>query len=184
MSRQFEPQRGGYHVSTTIAIVVAVIAIGMSGWSIYVSYHQPQMFAPVGQSVTRSSPNVWETLTQKEVDALTAELKKPELTKGPVSIFCSDSNCDDLALDFDNAFESAGWSSGIERPLSDTNVGINVARICGKDSCDPRGGILQAAIVRATDGKIVPGLVTMQGDPGRLAVILSRKFEHAQRERN
>jgi hypothetical protein len=52
---------------------------------------------------------VWPELTQAQVDALTAAVKG---NKGKVTIFCiDDAKCGDIALNLDNAFESAHWES-------------------------------------------------------------------------
>jgi hypothetical protein len=117
------------------------------------------------KTVWVARPHVWEGLSQPEVDALTQALAGIE--KHPVAIFCQH-GCDDLALDFDNAFESAHWESGIEHPLIDDNVGLNVAPI------SEAGAALAHAIAQATHGRLTPRLIDAQiGD--RLAVVISRK---------
>jgi len=56
----------------------------------------------------------WAEMSQKEIDDLTATLKMVEKTRGaPVTIVCKDPMCEDLALNLDNAFESARWKSEI-----------------------------------------------------------------------
>jgi hypothetical protein len=56
----------------------------------------------------------WPEMTQKEIDDLTATLKAVAKTRGaPVAIVCKDPMCEDLALNLDNAFESARWKSEI-----------------------------------------------------------------------
>jgi hypothetical protein len=136
----------------------------------------------------RSAPvnraQIWEGLSQDEIDGLTASLAK--VPKHPVAIFCSHL-CDGLALDFDNAFESAHWDSGIERPLIDTNAGINVccvapakdsddeATVATKDAHNEDVQALAAAIGRATAHRLEPGLIEGRIDGDRLAVVISRK---------
>ncbi len=114
----------------------------------------------------RVSPNTWEELTQAQVDALTALLKK--MPPRDVAIFCL-RGCDDLALSFDNAFESAHWKSGIEAPLMDDTVGVAI----GPDDADGRA--LRTAIHEATRGAINPRMVDARLLEGRLALVLGRK---------
>jgi hypothetical protein len=123
---------------------------------------------PVVISTTgKQMPNAWGELSQQEVDALTSILAK--LPAREVAIFCGSRDCEDMALDFDNAFESAHWISGIERPLVDTNAGINV----GPD--DDAGRSLAAAIESATNGRIKPGLIEARLIGDRMALVISRK---------
>lgn len=70
---------------------------------------------------------VWPGLEQKQVDALTAAVKGMKFEQGIV-IFCADdSRCGDLALDFDNAFESAKLKSSIEKPFIDNTTGLGAS---------------------------------------------------------
>lgn len=126
----------------------------------------PPKPAPIVSASGKVLPNAWGELSQAEIDSLTKVLAtmKPR----EVAIFCADRNCDDMALDFDNAFESAHWVSGIERPLVDTNSGINV----GPDDAD--GILLAAAIESATNGRIKPGLIPSHLIGNRLALVISR----------
>lgn len=56
----------------------------------------------------------WAEMSQKEIDDLTSTLKAVAKTRGaPVMIVCKDPMCEDLALNLDNAFESARWKSEI-----------------------------------------------------------------------
>jgi hypothetical protein len=117
----------------------------------------------------KPNPNAWGELSQVEVDALTMILKSMP-TKYEVGIFCATKDCEDLALDFDNAFESAHWKSGVERPLMDSNFGINVG------PPDAAGKALANAIDKATAGRIKPGLLPAQilGE-NRLVLVISKK---------
>lgn len=54
----------------------------------------------------------WPAMTQKEIDGLTAMLKAVK-NPAPVQIVCKDPACEDLALNLDNAFESAKWKSNV-----------------------------------------------------------------------
>lgn len=71
--------------------------------------------APAGPvspaKAARLAKTVWPELEQAKIDALTARLKdKP----GQVTIFClEDSKCGDLALNLENAFESAHWTTSV-----------------------------------------------------------------------
>lgn len=120
----------------------------------------------VSPPVHRVSPSTWEGLSQSEVDALTEVLKG--LQPHDVAIFCSH-GCDDLALDFDNAFESAHWRSGIERPLLDDNIGLSI----GPNNED--GLALRAAIFGATAGRLDPKMIDAKLLEGHLALVISRK---------
>ncbi len=77
-----------------------------------------QPAAPAQISAARAKHNaavVWPELSQAQVDALTVELKK--LGEGrPLMIFCADdSRCGDIALNIDNAAETAHWKSEVKR---------------------------------------------------------------------
>ncbi len=55
---------------------------------------------------------VWPALSQREVDDITARAKAQG--KGAVNIFCyNEAKCADLALAFENAFESARWTVAV-----------------------------------------------------------------------
>lgn len=120
-------------------------------------------------SIKARSPKAWDGLDQFEVDGLTRLLKLKSIEKREVAIFCAhDAECGEIALDFENALESANWECGIERPITDTNVGINVApnSVAGRE--------LAAAINAATSMRYKVGLVDADiGD--RLAIIISKK---------
>lgn len=146
------------------AAIAAIVAGGATLGINTMSKPTPPQIVVSQAGVARAG--AWEDLTQQEVDALTAELKK--MKPQQVAIFCS-SLCDGLALDFDNAFESAKWQSGIERPLTDTNTGINVA------PNDAEGKALAAAIKSATNGRLSPGLLDAAIIGNRLALVISRK---------
>lgn len=55
---------------------------------------------------------VWPEMKQAEVDALTVRLGLIGRDK-PVTIYCINERCEDLALNLDNAFESAHWKSEV-----------------------------------------------------------------------
>lgn len=143
--------------------VATALAVGAVSGINYVT-RQPQVITQTGK------PNVgaWGELTQKEVEALTVLLAN--MPKSKVGIFCATKDCEDLALDFDNAFESAKWESGIERPLMDTNAGIHVG------PPNDKGKALADAIKKATNGRIAPEMLAAQiiGED-RLVLVISRK---------
>jgi hypothetical protein len=73
----------------------------------------------------------WPEMTQQEVDDLTARLKK--IGEGrPVTIYCINARCEDLALNLDNAFESARWKSEV---LNGVMIPPGIA-CSSKDVCD------------------------------------------------
>lgn len=147
-------------IAATVAIVTAcTISVG----TISVMQKPRQLLMT---NTGKQMPDAWGELSQPEIDALTATLKgiKPK----EVAIFCASRNCDDMALDFDNAFESAHWVSGIERPLVDSNTGVSV----GPD--DEDGRTLAAAIESATKGRIKPNVVASHLIGGRMAIIISK----------
>lgn len=117
-------------------------------------------------AIHKASPSTWEGLEQFEIDSLTHVLQG--LPPHDVAIFCSH-GCDDLALDFDNALESAHWRSRVERPLLDDNAGLSV----GPDNED--GRMLRNAIFAATHGRLDPKMIDAKLLEGRLALVISRK---------
>lgn len=76
----------------------------------------------------RAIATAWGDLAQPEVDALTAALKA--IAPAPLVIFCqADEKCGDMALDFENAFESAKWKEvRQEAPLIDDTFGVAASR--------------------------------------------------------
>jgi hypothetical protein len=81
--------------------------------------------APVSAAkAAHLAKTVWSEMEQHAIDALTAAVKaKP----GQVTIFCvEESKCGDLALNLDNAFESAHWKSEVVNyPLIPPGVGAS-----------------------------------------------------------
>src|SRR5690348_3147730 len=67
----------------------------------------------------------WPELDSVQSDLL-AKLLKDKTTPGTVSVMCASDHCRELAGDFVDAFDAAGWTAGAEHPLVDTNEGINV----------------------------------------------------------
>lgn len=148
------------HIIT--AVVAGAVAIITAGTISAVQKPRQVLVTTGGKQM----PDAWGELSQPEIDALAATLKgmKPR----EVAIFCTSRNCDDMALDFDNAFESAHWVSGIERPLVDSNTGISV----GPD--DEDGRTLAATIESATKGRIKPNVIASHLIGGRMALIISK----------
>jgi hypothetical protein len=85
------------------AVIASVVAVGTVA-----EMRQPPVHI-VQTRQARIVPEAWQTLDQKQIDALTAELK----TKGAperVTIVCiKPILCDEFELDLENAFESAHW---------------------------------------------------------------------------
>jgi hypothetical protein len=105
---------------------------------------------PTSRYAKRLAEATWPELDQREVNELAAILQGiPETDRSFVTIFCADeAKCGDLQLDFDNAFETAHWTTRFERPLIDTTTGISTS---SKE--------IGAAIAEATHGRIVPRLI-------------------------
>ena len=151
------------------AVVAAVVASVIGGGVAKMVTPPPEKQQIVVNSANKPSPYAWGDLSQKEVDGLTSLLKATS-RKFEVAIFCADQYCDSLALDFDNAFETAKWKSGIERPISDSNTGINVA------PNDARAKQLAEAISKATNGRLKPGIIdAVLTEKDRVALVISRK---------
>lgn len=106
----------------------------------------------MSKSERRAAEQAWGDLAQAEVDALTTQLKK--ITSRPVIIFCeSEPRCGDMALDMENAFETARWKVEVQRPAWDDTKGL------GATSSD-----LVAAIKAATNGRLPVALVQKNGE--------------------
>src|SRR5262245_54170203 len=73
---------------------------------------------PIISSPTLTSPRqAWVELPQVEVDKLAERLKALSARKAPTHIVCVDRNqCGELALNLENAFETAGWQVAIVHP--------------------------------------------------------------------
>lgn len=108
---------------------------------------------PVSEgNITRSERRLldasWGDLDQKEIDAVAAALTV--IAPVPMVIFChDDSKCGDMALDFENAFESAHWKDvKQETPLIDDTVGVATSRADLRD-----------AINQATSGRLAVKII-------------------------
>ena len=104
--------------------IIGASALALAGFAFVKQPAVQTVIQPIKQATNsgKVNPYAWGELEQSEVDALQHKLEA--MTKMPVVIFCSDGNCQDIALDFDNAFESAHWKSQIERPMIDNSVGV------------------------------------------------------------
>lgn len=148
---------------TPIHYIVGAAALALASFAVVKK--PATIIQPVQQATStgRINPYAWDGLAQAEVDALQAELEK--LPKLPVTIFCSDNNCQDIVLDFDNAFESAHWSTEIERPMIDSSVGIWTS---SKEIAD--------AIDRATHGRLKASILGPEWkDKSRIALAIGKK---------
>lgn len=150
---------------------IGLLALGLATFSAYHVGDNGKRLARVESqpvAVTGQASGPWGLLRQAEVDALTKKLAG--LEKRPVVIFCT-LDCSGMALDFDNAFESAKWASDIERPAIDTNVGINVA------PDDAYGKAMAALINDATGGRFNVGTIPGSLDGNKAAVVISKKIK-------
>ena len=99
------------------SIVASLVATGAAVGFVQVT-HAPQISvvaAPAGSvsaaKAAHLARTVWPELAQADIDRLTAAVKADP---GEVTIFCvEDTKCGDLALNLDNAFESAHWTSKV-----------------------------------------------------------------------
>lgn len=63
--------------------------------------------------VRRIEATTWPQLTQKQVDAVTAGAN--QIGKKTITVFCyDDAKCSDLALNLENAFETAHWKVDVK----------------------------------------------------------------------
>lgn len=60
-------------------------------------------------------PGVWASLPQEAIDGLSANLA--HRPKQHVVIYCGGANCQELALDLENAFETAHWVADFLVPV-------------------------------------------------------------------
>lgn len=146
---------------TPIHYVIGFAALALASFS---AVKKQTIIQPVQVTATgRINPYAWDGLTQPEIDALQIRLEK--LAKLPVTIFCSGANCQDIVLDFDNAFESAHWSTEIERPMIDNSVGIWTS---SKEIAD--------AIESATSGRLKVSILGPEWkDKDRIALAIGKK---------
>jgi len=95
-------------IASLVASAAAVGVVHYAGPS-----HVTQVVhAPAGPvspaKAERIAKTVWPEINQGQVDALTKAVSAS--TPGKVTIFCiEDAKCSDLALNLENAFESAHW---------------------------------------------------------------------------
>lgn len=112
-------------------LVAAAASLAVSAPMIYLAKHRaPERIVvqaspeTTARAIARQAARQWGELPQKAVDDLTARLGK--IDKQPVLILCRDrSDCGDLALDLENAFESAHWDVKIDAPVIDDTIGLS-----------------------------------------------------------
>lgn len=132
-------------------VINFVIGLGAFALAVHAHFAAPKIqtvIQPIQQATPsgKINPYAWGELDQTEIDALQHRLEAME--RMPVVIFCNDGNCGDIALNFDNAFESAHWSSDIQRPMIDNSVGIWTSSQALADAIDAAtGGRLKAKIL-------------------------------------
>jgi hypothetical protein len=101
------------------SIVASLIASAAAIGFVHLK-HAPQVnvvSAPAGPvspaKAAHLAKTVWPEMEQADIDALSAALKNMTGSK-KVLIFCvEESKCGDLALNLDNAFETAHWQTDI-----------------------------------------------------------------------
>jgi hypothetical protein len=112
--------------------------------------------APVHEAaihqVQKASRFDWESLGQDKTIALGESLKG--VAPGKVTIYCSRPSCHDLQLDFDDAFQIAGWHSDFESRYVDSEADNGV--FVGPPGPDAEA--LAAALLRSTglEATVVP----------------------------
>jgi hypothetical protein len=148
---------------TPIHYVIGFAALALAGSALLARPVSTTIVQPVKQATAsgKINPYAWGELEQREVNALQKQLETVE--KKPVTIFCSDSNCQDITLDFDNAFESAHWSTDIQRPMIDDVVGLWTS---SQDIAD--------AIARATGGRLTASVGPWRDKDG-IALAIGKK---------
>jgi hypothetical protein len=83
--------------------VTTIVAAPMSGASNLMS----------DAKVRRIEATTWPEMTQKQVDAVTVGAK--QIGQKTVTVFCyDDAKCSDLALNLENAFETAHWKVDVK----------------------------------------------------------------------
>lgn len=151
------------HVVVLYALSGAALAL--SGINFLKPAVHTTTIAPIKQATAsgKINPYDWGELEQVEVDALQKKLEA--MPKMPVTIFCSDDNCRNIVLDFDNAFESAKWATDIERPMFDASKGIWTS---SQELAD--------AIRDATNGRLTAKILGNEWtDKTRIALAIGRK---------
>jgi len=114
-----------------LAIATSILTTVIFNGAMEKMKHKERIYvSPLSRSAlnpsARSAQANWGEMQQAEVDKLTSLLKAIDpAQKESVVVFCGDnSTCGDLALDLENAFESAHWTINTERPVFDNSVGL------------------------------------------------------------
>jgi hypothetical protein len=151
------------HLAILYAISAGALALSAANYlspPVHVTRVEPIKQATASGKI---NPYAWGELEQAEVDALQKLLEA--MPKQPVTIFCSDDNCRDIVLDFDNAFESAKWQTNIQRPMFDDSKGIWTS-----------SPALADAIKQATGGRLIAAILGPEWtDTTRIALAIGRK---------
>lgn len=116
----------------------------------------------MSKAESRRLARSWGELTQKEVDTLTADLKKAGGKKHVVVFCANDVYCGDMQLDFVNAFASAKWDFDTETPVVDNTKGIGV-------SDEVIAGVIRAAIPR------LPVTIIQSNMKDKVALVIGKK---------
>lgn len=99
-------------VATVISCVAAlgVVRYGPTKPPVVVQTSQAGSISPA--KAARLAKTVWPELEQRQIDAITKGLGT--IDKVPVTIVCvEDAKCGDLALNIENALESAHWETAM-----------------------------------------------------------------------
>jgi hypothetical protein len=150
---------------TPFQYAIGVVALGLAGTANLKAPQKQTVIQPVQQATPsgKINPYAWGELEQAEVNALQRKLEA--VAKLPVVIFCSDDNCKDMALDFENAFESAHWATDIERPMIDNARGIWTS-----------SNEIAAAITSATSGRLKVSILGPEwADKSKIALAIGKK---------
>jgi hypothetical protein len=152
--------------------VAAVLLAGFAALAaeVYQLRHRTPVVIHAGAPSRHTGTVAWGELAQTEVDLITAALNAGAAPKKPVLIVCADHNCEDMALDFENAFESAHWPTTSDKPLLDMLTGVHVA--CPDADAAQK---LAAAIETAVNHRFAVATIAPNFKDDKYAVIISKK---------
>lgn len=143
--------------------IAAVVAASIAGGIAH--------YAPVKQVAhsVQASKHAWPDLTDDEKAAIAAVLKTvPPGVK--FDIVCNDGACTDLALDIDDALETAGLDSSLDRSLGPLGYGVGIqvneadleaAQAAARALRSGTQGRLDLAVAIAPPNANPPGYVTI-----------------------
>lgn len=157
----------GAHYIIAFVLTAMILSLGLK--VAMIADRRPVVINASGP--TRHAPLIaWGELGQAEIDAITAKLNAGAAPKKPVLIVCADHNCEDLALDLENAFESAHWETSSDKPLLDSLVGVHVA-----SPDNDAATALAAALEAAVDHRFTVATIAPNFKEDRYALVISKK---------